>query len=467
MKNKNQFNGGSAMTSKKIVSRTQQRIHIKTLSRAAALVLIISGHVSATDWGQWRGPNRDGVSTERPLVDRWPEGGPTLLWKAPGMGIGFAGVSVVGDRIYTMGDLPNGQQCVLSIETSTGKQVWVTPIGPAWTDNYKGPRCTPTVDGDAVYVVSSHGSIACINAVDGKPRWARDFKNDFGGKMMSGWGFSESPLIDGEFLICTPGGEQALLVCLQKKTGKDVWRTPSEANMGTKGKDGAGYSSVVISNAVGRKQYVQLIGRGVVGVDAKTGRLLWGYNKIANDTANISTPIVKDNRVFVSTGYGTGAALVELSQGGPTGVVSKEVWFLEAKDLQNHHGGMVLIGDHIYGGHGNNNGFPICIEMKTGTIAWQKERGPGTGSAAVMAADGKLYFRYENGLMALIGATPSKYEEFGTFQIPDVSQPSWSHPTVANGKLFLREQDFLYCYDIAGSAKASLPTKKNILVGAK
>ena len=180
MKNKNQFNGDSAMTSKKIVSRTQQRIHIKTLARAAALVLIISGHVSATDWGQWRGPNRDGVSTERPLVDRWPEGGPTLLWKAPGMGIGFAGVSVVGDRIYTMGDLPNGQQCVLSIETSTGKQVWATPIGPAWTDNYKGPRCTPTVDGDAVYVVSSHGSIACINAVDGKPRWARDFKNDFG-----------------------------------------------------------------------------------------------------------------------------------------------------------------------------------------------------------------------------------------------------------------------------------------------
>ena len=240
------------------------------------------------------------------------------------------------------------------------------------------------------------------------------------------------------------------MVAVDKTSGKELWRT-GVPELGPNGKDGAGYSSIVVSHAGGVRQYIQLAGRGVVGVRASDGEYLWSYNRVANDVANVTTPIVKDDLIFVSTGYQTGSALLRLAAEGD-GVAAEEVYFLDAKTLQNHHGGLVLVGDHVYGGHGHNNGFPVCVELATGTVVWGGEiRNAGSGSAAVMYADGRLYFRYQNGVMMLIDATPEGYRERGSFEIPEVTAPSWSHPVVLDGRLYLREQDRLLSYDV-GSA---------------
>ncbi len=217
--------------------------------------------------------------------------------------------------------------------------------------------------------------------------------------------------------------------------------------LGEQGGDGAAYSSIVIGKGAGVRQYVQLMGRGTVGV-ADDGKFLWGYNRVANRTANVPTPLVSGNYVFCSSGYQTGAALLELSKAAGGGVKADEVYFLDGKQFQNHHGGMIMLGDYVYAGNGHNNGAPICLEWKTGKTQWREKRGLGSGSAAVGYADGNLYFRFQDGTMALIEATPKEYVERGHFKIPDVDQPSWSHPVITGGRLFLREQDALYVYDV-------------------
>jgi outer membrane protein assembly factor BamB len=389
----------------------------------------------AADWPQWRGPNRDALSPETGLLDSWDADGPPLLWKAQGLGAGYASVTVAQGRIYTMGTL-KGQASVISLDVKGGKRLWATPVGSG-----SDPNCTPTYDGGLVYGLTKDGDLACVDAKSGKVRWSKNFSRDFRGRMMSGWGYSESPLVDGNRLICTPGAEEAAIVALDKKTGKTIWKAESP------GHGGAAYASIVVAEVGGIRQYIQLMGRGLIAVDAKDGRHLWSYNRIANGTANIPTPIVKDNYVFCSTGYNSGAALLKLTPSSG-GIDVEEVYFLSHDTLQNHHGGMVLVGDHIYCGHGHNNGFPICIKMLTGEVAWSKGRGPGTGSAAVVYADGHLYFRYDNGVMALIEATPDEYREKGKFRIPSHSGPSWPHPVVADAKLYLRWHDGLLCYDV-------------------
>lgn len=393
------------------------------------------------DWPQWRGPNRDGHSPDKGLLRKWPKGGPELAWKSEGLGKGYSSVSLGGGRIYTMGQW-DGQQHLLALDGKNGRKLWSTPVGKEAND---GPNCTPTFDGDRVYALGTEGDLVCCDATTGQELWRKNFAKDFDGRMMSGWGYSESPLVDGEKLIVTPGGRDAALVALDRRTGRELWRTKLPEDLGSKGGDGAGYSSIVVSNAGRQRQYVQLLGRGVVGVSADDGRFLWNYNGVANDTANIPTPIVKDDYVFCSTGYGTGSALLQIVRRGNKWE-AVEKYFLPAVELQNHHGGLILVGDYLYGGHGHNNGFPICVELATGKIAWRKDRGPGTGSAAVTYADGNLYFRYDNGLMALIAATPKGYQELGTFEIADGSQPSWPHPVVADGQLYLRDQDRLLVY---------------------
>ena len=259
---------------------------------------------------------------------------------------------------------------------------------------------------------------------------------------MSGWGFSESPLVDGDRVVCTPGGKNAFMVSLDKKTGATKWSTKI-GDTGKKGKDGAGYSSIAISNAGGIKQYVQMTGRGVIGVRAKDGKHLWSYNPVANSTANIPTPVIAGDHVFCSTGYGTGSALLKLD-----GKSAEEVYFLKPKVLQNHHGGMILIDGHIYCGHKHNGGDPICVELKTGEIKWGPVKGAGNGSAAVTAVDGHLIYRYQSGHVALIKATPTAYELKGSFMPAHQEAQSWAHPVVSNGKLYLREQNHLMCYEL-------------------
>jgi outer membrane protein assembly factor BamB len=412
----------------------------------AAAAVAAAGAASASDWPGWRGSNRDGLSPETGLLQEWPAVGPRLVWRARGIGAGLSSVAVVGDRIYTMGD-KEGAQHVFALNKADGRIVWSARVGPPWDDEYAGPRGTPTVDGDLVYAIGTEGDLVCLEAKSGKERWRKSLSRDFGGSMSTMWKFSESPLVDGDRLVFTPGARDAALVAVDKRTGQTIWKA-AVPDLGPRGKDGAAYSGIVISNGAGVKQYVQLMGRGLVGIRASDGKFLWGYNRIANDVANIPTPLIRGDHVFASTGYQTGAALVQLVAEGE-GVAAREVYFLPASTFQNHHGGLVLVGDHVYAGHGHNKGFPISLDFLTGKVAWGGDiRNAGSGSAAVMYADNRLYFRYQNGVVLLLEATPTGYSEKGSFTIPEVSQPSWPHLVVADGLLYVREQDNLYVYDV-------------------
>ncbi len=403
---------------------------------------------SSSDWPQWRGPNRDNISSFKGISTDWKAAPPTLEWKIDGMGGGYASVSVVGDRLYTTGNVGTSQN-VIAVNLKTHAIAWSTPLTESSPKHgYEGSRCTPTIDGDRLFAISSNGQISCLKVSDGSIVWSKVFEKEWKGKMMSGWGFSESPLVDGDRVLCTPGNAEAMIVCLDKSNGNEIWRS-AVPDKGDKGGAGAGYSVMAISEGAGVKQYVQLIGRGLISVRASDGKLLWSYNRIANGTADIPTPIIHGDYVFGSTGYGDGgSALLKLTKQGD-GVDAAEQYYRPAKELQNHHGGMVLLGDHLYFGNGHNNGFPICVDLISGDIRWGgKIRGEGNGSAAITAADGHIFFRYQSGEIALVEATPSEYKLKGSFKPVFQERESWSHPVVCAGKLFLREQNTLMCYDL-------------------
>lgn len=408
-------------------------------------VLALSGlSLGAKDWPQFRGPARDGKSTETGIIKSWETNPPKLLWMGEGMGNGYAGVAVVGDRIYTTGDLKDGQG-VVAVNAKDGKVLWTTIITEGVPKHgFEGARCTPTVEGDHLWVTASNGMIACLTTA-GKVVWKKSFGEEWGGKMMSGWGFSESVLLDGDAAVCTPGGPDAMMVSLDKLTGKERWRS-KVPEFGDKGKPGAGYGSAVISNGAGVKQYVQMTGQGVIGVRASDGKFLWGYANVANSTANISAPVVIGDHVFSSTAYGAGAGLVKLVKDGD-GVKAEEVYFIEANKLQNHHGGMVLVDGHIYCGHKQNGGDPVCVDIKTGKLTWS-EKAPGKGSAAVVYVDGHVIFRYQNGLMVLVEANPKEFTMKGSFKPEFQERESWAYPVVSGGRLYLREQNKLMCYQL-------------------
>lgn len=397
---------------------------------------------SKNDWPSWRGPKRDAISTEKGLLTEWPESGPEVLWTAKDLGRGYSSIAISGGRIYTMGDRKGGAH-LICLDLS-GKEQWAARVGSG------DPNCTPTVDGNRVYTVDRNGELACVGTESGNVLWTKSFTKDFGGKMMSGWGYSESPLVDGDRLIVTPGSKDAMLAALDKKTGDVIWKS-AVSDLGSKGNDGAAYSSIVISNAGGVKQYVQLVGKGIVSVRASDGKFLWNYNKITNGTAAIPTPIVRDDYVFCSSGYGDGgAALLKIVKDG-SDLRADEVWYKKAGELQNHHGGVVLLGDYLYMGHGHNQGFPVCVEFLTGKPVWGPQRGPGGDSAAVVYADGHLYFRYQNGVMALIEANPKELQVKGKFDVKTKDGPGWPHPVVLDGRLYLRDQQNLHCYNIKKS----------------
>ena len=500
------------------------RIFLSAITLASSSAIAAPGDVP-----QWRGINRDGVYPDKGLLKQWPEAGPELLWKAEKLGKGMASVSIADGRIFTTASRKGGQ-FIVALDLTTQKELWAAPICE------KGGECnsTPTVDGALVYAVSSEGDLVCVKAQDGSVVWKKSLATDFGGSKPT-WQFSESPLVDGNNLIVVPGSDSAVVAALDKKTGSVIWKTA--CTLAGKGHDGAGYTGAVISNAGGIRQYVTMVGKGAIGVDAKTGKLLWHYNRVANGTAVIPTPLVWDDYVFVSSGYGTGAALLKITKdttasaaaapkvdeakvaeltrkleelkktiesrrdtrskhekgtsaydaadklvqelkpelsriesdlnkargvkGDETGPVkipgspifADEQYWLNAGVFQNHHGGMVRIGDYIYAGKGHNNGFPICIEWKTGKVVWEKERGPGKESAAVITADGGLYFRYQDGIMAFIEASPVGYTQKGAFKLATVNGSSWPHPVIKDGRLFIRDQDVLLCYDLVGKAR--------------
>jgi outer membrane protein assembly factor BamB len=371
-----------------------------------------------------------------------------LLWKLQGLGTGYSTVSIANGAIITMGDRSGTDgaeaQFVIAFDRATRTELWATRVGPPHKD---GPRSTPTIDGDLVYALGTEGDLLCLETKTGAVRWQKNLPRDFGGQMMSRWKFAESILVDGGRVICTPGARDAALVALDAKSGDVVWKC-AVPDLGPQGKDGAGYASAMVTTIDGVRQYVQLLGRGAVGVEAATGRFLWGYNRIANGTANIPSPVVRGRYVFVTTNYRTGSALLRINRAGDT-FEAEEIFFLRSRQFENHHGGVVLVDGYVYGGHGANKGIPVCINLATGSIAW-KAKAPARGSACVLSADGHIIFRYDRGLVALVEATPEKFVLKGSFEPPTGSGPAWAHPVVHDRKLYLRHDDLLLCYDLGG-----------------
>ncbi len=412
----------------------------------ALLLAFTMAHVDSTgNWPQWRGPNRDDVSTDAGLLKEWPKDGPKLLWETKGAGRGFASLAITGGRIYTMGDkLSEDDESTYAtcFEEAGGKPVWKTKLSPAYNESYEGSRSTPTVDSDRIYYMTPQSDLICLTTSDGKEVWRKNLKTDFEGGKGDSWAYSESPLIDGEKVIVTPGKAKNTVVALNKMTGKSLWSARVE------GDKGAGHASIVISEVNGTRIYVQTTASNVLGIRASDGKVLWKY--AIGATAVIPTPIVKGDLVFATAGYGKGGALLRQVASGDNGIRMEEVYGYK-KTMANKHGGVVLLGDLLYGCADDKN-IVWCADLMTGeTRKGWGVRGSGTGSVALTAADGHLYVRFANGTMALVKAEATEYKEISTFKIPHLGKTaSWSHPVVTGGKLYLREGDWIMCYDVKG-----------------
>jgi outer membrane protein assembly factor BamB len=383
----------------------------------------------AHEWPQWRGPERNNISPETGLAQNWPAGGPKLLWSAKGLGAGYGTVSMKGDRIYVQGT-KGGQSVVFALDRANGAHVWNAALGPARDqDRGGGPRGTPTLDGELLYVLTENGDLACLRN-NATVVWRKHIR-DFRGRNPN-WLLSESPLVDGQNLIFTPGGERNGMVEVDKHSGKDVW-------VCTALNDAPGYSSAIARNVGGVRVIMNLTSSAGVGVRANDGALLWRYERPANRVANCTTPVFHDNKVFYTSAYGTGAGLLAL-ESSSGGVQTREVYF--TRDMQNHHGGVLLHNGHLYG---FSNAILTCLDFATGAALW-RDRSVGKGSLTF--ADGNLYILGENNTAALAAATPEGYKEKGRFDIEDQGRPSWAHPVVCGGRLYIRNQDYLNCYDI-------------------
>jgi outer membrane protein assembly factor BamB len=384
------------------------------------------------DWPQWQGQDRTAVSREKELLQDWPKKGLPLLWKVENLGGGFSTPSVAAGRVFGMGFRGN-DEVVWALDEKTGQEVWSVKIADANREvGYsEGTRCTPTVDGDFLYVLGLAADLVCLKTADGAEVWRKNLRKDFNGSV-GPWGYSESPLIDGDKVLCTPGGKKSTLVALDKKTGDVVWTGVVPQG------DQAHYSSIIAANLDGKRQYIQFLGGGVVGLSGD-GKFLWRYNKPHNGTANCSTPLYRDGFVFAASSYGTGGGLAKLTRNGDD-VKAEEVYF--TKNMKNHHGGMVLLGDYLYG---SDEGRLTCLEFKTGKVLWAEGK---AGKGSIAYADGRLYYRNEGGPLLLVEANPEKYVEHGRFTPPRTDKPAWPHPVVANGKLLIRDQKYLYCYDV-------------------
>jgi outer membrane protein assembly factor BamB len=400
---------------------------------------------AASSWPSFRGADRTAVSAEKGLLQTWPEAGPKLLWESKGAGRGYASLAIAGGRIITLGDGPSTaedkEEYLSAFSLSDGKPLWKVKTGSPWNSgapDWQGSRSTPTIDGDLVYVITPFGTLLCCDAATGAEKWRKDLKKDFGGDKGDGWGYSESPLIDGPNIICTPGKEANTMVALNKLTGEKVWSCSRKEDRG------AGHASIVAATVGGVKVYVTTTASGAMGVRANDGKLLWTYD-IDRTTAVIPTPIIRGDLVFFTAGYRRGGALLKQVASGQD-VKVEEVYGLKT-DLANKHGGVVLVGDYLYG-DSDDQGIPFCANLMTGEVAWKK-RGSGKGSASVIAADGCLYIRFSDGKMVLAKANNSEYVEVGSFKLPgNIDKPGWSHPVLLDGKLYLREQDRLLCFDV-------------------
>ncbi|RMF43884.1 MAG: pyrrolo-quinoline quinone [Planctomycetota bacterium] len=411
--------------------------------------LVVCGGVaqaqSVSTWPTFRGADRSAVAPDTGLANTWPEHGPPLVWRTQGIGRGYSSLAIDAARMFTMGDTLPGEstddEFLLCLDRESGAVSWKSRTGPAWNkgqQSWQSSRSTPTIDGDRVYALTAFGELICFD-LRGDELWRRHLKEDLGGKKADSWGYSESPTIDGERLICTPGGPQATMVALDKRSGEVIWTAQRPEDRG------AGHASIVQSEINGLKVYVQTTGSGAMGVRASDGALMWTYD-IPRTTAVIPTPIVAGDLVFFTAGYGLGGALLRQIP-HEDGTVGVEEIYPNNPDLQNKHGGVVRLGDYIFGDK-DARGTPFCARMMTGEVLWVG-RGAGRQSASVVAADGKLYLHYSNGTMTMVKASPEAFEELAAFKIPDTGdRPCWAHPVVLDGHLYLREDNQVLKYDL-------------------
>ena len=411
------------------------------------VALTSSAHltVSAADWPQWRGPDRSGTSKETGLLKQWPAGGPKLVWQVNDLGDGYSTPAIVGNRIYVMSNEGMENEFVQARSTQDGKVIWTTRVGNVGNPNQNPPyakaRSTPTVDGNFIYALGSDGDIACLELKSGKLRWSKNIRKEFGGKPGE-WAYAESPLVDGDLVVVTPGGTEATMVALNKKTGALVWKSAIPES------DAAGYASAVVVNGGGRKQYVQLLPKGIVGVDAKTGQFLWRYKEAAKGPAQYFTPVTRGDYVYGGA-LGVGGAMVRLKADG-NGVAAEQVYF--ERGLPNGIGGAALVGDHIYGTEAGQG--LVAAEFTTGKLLWKQNN---FGWASVASADGLLFAHFMNGDMALVEATPEAFREKGRFsppnqpkkkQVGQFPEAAFAYPVIANGRLYIRDLGTLWAYDI-------------------
>jgi outer membrane protein assembly factor BamB len=399
------------------------------VSLLPAALTLAQGPTSPVEWSQWRGPNRDGTSTETGLLKQWPAGGPPRVWQSAGAGIGFSSFSTSGGRLYTIG-ARDDVEYVIAFDRATGRKLWETPNGRRFRNEQgDGPRSTPTAEGDVIYAFGGSGELTCLDAATGRKIWSVDVVRKFGGRVPY-WGYSESPLIVGDRIVLNAGGRRASILAVNKTNGELLWQQPG---------DDAGYSSPMLLRTGSLQQVVFFTAERGLAVDPRDGRLLWSYDKASNNTANIATPIVSGNRVFFSSDYGTGAALVDVKAAGNLASAS-EVYF--TRDMRNHHATSVLVGGHVYG---FSSSILTALAFDTGTVAW---RNRSVGKGSLIYADERLYLYSENGVVGLADASPSAYVERGRFTLSTGGASTWSHPILTRGMLILRDQDKVYAFDV-------------------
>jgi outer membrane protein assembly factor BamB len=408
-------------------------IFVLTLSAAA----FASGNDS---WPCFHGPKRDNLSPETGLIQTWPEDGPELLWTASGIGHGYSTVSIADGRIFTAGMIDKNTY-VIALDLS-GKKLWQKLNGQSWEAAkyqtwavpYSGSRATPTVDGDTVYHLAELGSLAAFDARSGEERWHLELMKTFKAEKPE-YGYSESVLIVGEKLFCCPAGEDGYIVALDKGTGRTLWTN-------TDIKDAVGNGSIVLASIGDKKQLITLSASRILSFDPDSGFLLWDFPFANSRENNIADVIVSGGLVFAATGYGKGCILLQPKRESDGKYSVEPVWTSEL--LDNHHGGVVLLDGALYGAGSEARGW-FCLDFKTGAKRWQTSSGKGS----LTYADGHLYCYDERGPMALVKATPEKFDQVSSFRVPRGGEgPYWAHPVVCGGRLYLRHSDTLYAYDI-------------------
>jgi len=372
---------------------------------------------------------------EKGLLQDWPEGGPKKLWTVNDAGLGYSGVTVQAGSLYTMGAFDK-KEMLLAYNSSSGKKLWEVHVGELLTNGWgDGPRMSPTISNGKIYALGARGNLLCVLAKNGKQVWKKSLVDDLGGKV-PGWGYTESVLVDQGKVICTPGGKDGAIAALDADSGRTIWRTKSFT-------DGAQYSSPISIMYQGKKQYVQLVMKNIVGIEPGNGSVLW-KSKWPGKVAVIPTPIFSNGHVYVTSGYGVGCKLVKLGDNYPTNVYENKV-------MKNHHGGVIKVGEHLYG-YSDGVGW-ACQDFKTGELIWNEKKALGKG--AIAYADNRLYCQGEgDGRLILIDASPTGWKTHGEFTIsPQTKKRNpkgriWTHPVICDGKLYLRDQEYILCYNI-------------------